>query len=80
MSHDEAKAELRQALGDAQEMQARLRIVRASLPAAPEETDRKDLAAHPEGTSGLRIAIEGMLADQIEPLIKALRAALEIPG
>ncbi len=79
MTFEDAQAELRQLLAELEGVRARLYVVHGSLPAAPEDLDTEDFAVHPEGTGGLRSAIEGLLIDQIEPGIRALRAALEIP-
>ncbi len=79
LTFQEALAELRQLLSMVEGVRAGLYIVHGSLPAAPEDLDTEDFAVHPEGASGLRSAIEGLLMDQVEPAIRALRAALEIP-
>ncbi len=79
MTFGEAQAELRQMLSELERVRARLHVVHGSLPAAPEDLDTEDFASHPEGISGLRSAIEGLLADQIGPTIRDVRAALEIP-
>lgn len=79
MTYAEAQGELRQLLSLLEEVQAGLYVVHGNLPAAPEDLGTEDYRVHPAGTSGLRTAIEGLLIDQIEPAMRALRAALEIP-
>ena len=77
MTLRQAVAHLRRELGQLEAWRARLRMLHASLPAAPQELDTEDFEVHPEGMSGLRIAIEGLLSDFIDPAIRVLRAALD---
>ena len=79
MTFEEAQAGLRQLLSAVGEVREGLYAVHGGLPAGAEDLGPEDYEVHPEGASGLRSAIEGLLADQIEPAIRALRAALEIP-
>lgn len=79
MTFEEAQAELRRRLSDLGEVRAGLYVLHGGLPAAEEDLDTADYTMHPVGISGLRIAIEGLLTDQVEPAIRALRAMLEIP-
>jgi hypothetical protein len=79
LTYAEAQGELRQLLSVLEEVQAGLYVVHGKLPAGPEDLGTEDYRVHPVGTSGLRTAIEGLLTDQIEPAMRALRAALEIP-
>lgn len=58
-------------------LHTRLFLIEKMLPAAPEELDLEDFKTHPEGVTGLRISVQGLLRDHVEPLLRALLAVVD---
>ena len=68
------RRELRFMLEEAKSLRARLVLMEAMLPGSPEESEPEDFEAHPEGVAGLRIELQGLIKDHVEPLLAELLA------
>lgn len=77
---EEARQEIRKAVGELKEIHGRLARIRAGLLGNALEASQEDLPAATDGLTGIRTAVECVNHDFLGPAIRNLLAAADDPA